>query len=106
LNDRFLELVSPKYAGLGLPLLQAFADAVNENELKKNGDETSKKAVASAKDRKGPLKRSFLERCNNNDFLTVNQKEKLFDELVDKTKNSRGGVVIKRFKSNNNHLID
>jgi hypothetical protein len=49
---------------------------------------------------KGPLKRSFLELCHDNDRLTVKQKGKLFDELVDKTKNSRGGAVIKRFKSN------
>jgi hypothetical protein len=61
--------------------------------------EDFRKAVASAKDPKGPLKRSFLELCNGDDFLTVKQKEKLFDELVDKTKNSRGGAVVKRFKS-------
>ena len=91
--------MSPKYIGLGLSLLQTFADAVNENELNKNGDETLKKAVASAKDTKGPLKRSFLELCNENDRLTMKQKEKLFDDLVDKTKNSRGGAVIKSFKS-------
>jgi hypothetical protein len=100
LNDGFLALMSPKYVGLGLSLLQTFADAVNENELNKNGDETLKKAVASAKDTKGPLQRSFLELCNDNDRLTVKQKEKLFNELVDKTKNSRGGAVIRRFKSN------
>jgi hypothetical protein len=99
LNDGFLALVSPKYIGLGLSLLKTIADAVNENELNKNGHETLKKAVASAKDPKGPLKRSFLELCKGDDFLTVKQKEKLFDELVDKTKNSRGGAVIKRFKS-------
>ncbi len=56
LNDGFLALMSPKYVGLGLSLLQTFADAVNENELNKNGDETLKKAVASAKDPKGPLR--------------------------------------------------
>jgi hypothetical protein len=99
LNDGFLVLVSKKYIGLGLSLLEAFADAVNENELKTNGDEPLKKAVALAKDRNGPLKGSFLELCNDNDLLTMKQKEKLFDELVDKTKNSRGGAVIKRFKS-------
>ena len=92
--------MSPKYIGLGLSLLQTFADAVSENELNKNGDETLKKAVASAKDTKGPLQRSFLELCNDNDRLTVKQKEKLFNELVDKTKNSRVGAVIRRFKSN------
>jgi hypothetical protein len=74
LNDGFLALVSPKYVGLGLSLLQTFADAMNENELNKNGDETMKKAVAAAKDTKGPLKRSFLELCNDNDCLTVKQK--------------------------------
>jgi hypothetical protein len=46
LNDGFLALMSPTYIGLGLALLQTFADAVNEKELKKNGDETLKKAVA------------------------------------------------------------
>jgi hypothetical protein len=99
LNDGFLALMSPKYVGLGLALLQTFADAVNEKELKKNGDETLRIAVASAKETRGPLKRSFLELCKDNNGLTLKQKEKLFDELVDKTKNSRGGVVIKRFKS-------
>jgi hypothetical protein len=100
LNDGFLALVSPKYIGLGLSLLQTFADAVNENELNKNGHETPKKAVASAKDPKGPSIQSFLELCNGNDCLTVKQKEKLFNELINKTKNSRGGAVIKRSKSN------
>ncbi len=98
-NDGFLALVSPKYIGLGLSLLQTVADAVNENELKKNGDETLKKTVASAKDPKGPLKQTFLELCKENDCLTIKQKGKLFDELVDKTKNSRGGAVIKRFRT-------
>jgi hypothetical protein len=97
LNDGLLALVSPKYVGLGLSLLQTFADAVNENELNRNGDETLKKAVAAAKDTKGSFKRSFLELCNDDDCLTVKQKEKLFDELVDKTKNSRrGGPVLKK----------
>jgi hypothetical protein len=46
---------STKYIGLGLSLLQTFAEAVNENEYNENGNET-KKAVASAKDPKGPLR--------------------------------------------------
>jgi hypothetical protein len=45
-----LALMSSKYIGLGLLLLQTFIDAVNENELNKNGNETLKKAVASAKE--------------------------------------------------------
>jgi hypothetical protein len=99
LNDAFLALLSLTHVALGSSLLQTFADAVNENELNENSDETLKKAAASAKDPKGPLKQSFLELCNGNDFLTMKQKEKLFDELVDKAKNSRAGAVIKRFKS-------
>jgi hypothetical protein len=35
-----------------------------------------------------------------NDCLTVQQKEQLFDELIGKTKKSRGRVVIKRIQSN------
>jgi hypothetical protein len=97
LNDGFLALVSPKYIGLGLSLLQTFVEAVTENKLNENGDDTLKKAVASAKDPKGPLKRSFLKLCNNSNCLTVKQKEKSFDELADKTKNSRVGAVIKKF---------
>ena len=56
--------------------------------------------MASAKDSKGSLKQSFLELCNDNDLLTVKQKGKLFDDIVDKTKNARGGAVINRFRSN------
>ena len=59
-----------------------------------------REAVASAKDPKGLLKQSFLELCNDNDLLTVKQKGKLFDDIVDKTKNARGGAVISRFRSN------
>jgi hypothetical protein len=73
--------------------------AVNDEELKKNGSETLVKAVDSAKDRKGPMKRTFLELSHDIDSLTIKQKEKLFDELVDKTKNSRCGAVIWRFRS-------
>jgi hypothetical protein len=96
-NDGFLALVSPTYIGPGLSLLQTVADAVNENKLNKNGEETLKKTVASAKDPKGPLKQTFLELCKDNDCFTLKQKGKLFDELVDKTKNSRGGAVIRRY---------
>jgi hypothetical protein len=97
LNDGFLAPLAPKYIGLGLSLLETFAEAVTENELNENGNETMKKAVASAKDPKCPLKRSFLRLCNNNNCLTVKQEEKLFDELADKTKSSRVGAVIKKF---------
>jgi hypothetical protein len=55
-----------------------FADAVNENKLNKNVGDSLKKAVASAKDPKEPLKRSFWELGNDSDCLTVKQKEKLF----------------------------
>jgi hypothetical protein len=99
LNDGYLTLVSPKYVHLGLSLLEMFGQAVNDEELKINGSETLVKAVDSAKDRKGPMKRTFLELSNDMDSLTIKQKEKLFDELVDKTKNSRCGAVIRRFRS-------
>jgi hypothetical protein len=79
--------------------MQTFAEAVNENELNEKGDETLRKAVASAKDPKGPLRRSSLKLCNDNNCLTVKQKEKLLDELADKTENSRVGSVIKKFRS-------
>ena len=61
-------------------------DAVSENELNKNAHETlKKKAVASAKDPKGgPLKRSFLELCNDDDHLTMKQKEKFSLSLLTK----------------------
>jgi hypothetical protein len=100
-NNGFLAQVSPKYrhVGLGLSLLQTVADAVNKKILNKNSGETLKMTVALAKDPKGPLKQSFLELCKDNDCLTVKHKGKLFDELVDKTKNSREGTVIKSYRT-------
>jgi hypothetical protein len=75
LNDGFLALLSPRYIGLGLSLSQS--DAVSENELNKNGNETLKKTVGLAKDPKGPLRLLFLELCRDNDCLTKNQKQKV-----------------------------
>jgi hypothetical protein len=42
------------------------------------------------------LEAIFLKLCRDNNCLTVKEKEKLFDELADKTKNSRVGTVISR----------
>jgi hypothetical protein len=98
-NDGYLTLVHPKYAALGLKILNTIGDVANEETTKEKGNDMAKEAEKSVLENK-ELARVFLEISKDTSNLTEKQKMKVFNKMVDKTTNARVGDALQQHKSN------